>query len=142
MTDIRGTDVVMSLKSLAVQTEESGKGFDCVNMVGGRCRLAARVHSPERRAHIDTAQRYLRCQDIAERRAACHIAVIDKALAGYSCNLADAPESGCAIGVGHVLAVGVDLDTRSSAQYGMIRRVELLRIVRMQTVGVVGRNHE
>ncbi len=45
-------------------------------------------------------------------------------------------------GVGHILAVGVDLYCRASAENGMIRGILLLDIVRMDAVGIVGRHHE
>lgn len=109
-------------------------------MVGNAGCFSGGVHGPYRGAHVDTAEVELAGEDIAERRTARHIGMIDEILAFNSRVVAKRAEHGGAVGVGHVLAVGVDLDHRSATYDGMIGGIILVGIVGMPGVGVVGRD--
>ena len=64
--------------------------LDAIEVVAGGGCLAAAVHGKERIAHIDTADGKRRGENVAKRAAACHVAMIHKALARNACLLADA----------------------------------------------------
>ena len=111
-------------------------------MVAGGAALAAGVHGPDGRAHIDAAQGEGGGEDVAERGAAGHVAVVDEGLAGHAGTLAERAEDGGRVGVGGVLLRGVVLDDGPSAHGGLVRRVVLLHVVGMEGVGVVGADHK
>mgnify|MGYP006916348476 CR=1 FL=1 len=107
-------------------------------MVIGRSRLAHGVHGPQGSPHVHSAEIYLRGQYVAESGATGHIAVVDKILIRHAGILAYRAEHGCRIGIGHIFAVGVYLDYRTSAEHRMVGRVVLLRVVGVYSVCVIG----
>lgn len=75
--------------------EESGEDGDGVGVIGeGGC-FANGVHGPDGGADVDASQRNLGGKDVAERRAAGHVAVIHEILAGNSGILGQRCEYGC-----------------------------------------------
>lgn len=111
-------------------------------MVGHTARLAATVHRQHRIAHVYAPQWDGGGEDIAQCAAARHIAVVDKTLAGHARLAAYLGEDGCRKGIAGILLRSIELDNRPSAQHGMIGGVVLLGIIGMETMRVVGRNHE
>lgn len=122
--------------------EESAECADGVGLVECRTCLAHRMHGPESVAHVDTAQVHLGGEYVAKGGAAGDIAVVDKCLAGHPGFLADGFEYGRRVCIGHVFAAGVDFDYRATSNYWMIGGVVFFGIVGMESMGVVGRNHE
>lgn len=122
--------------------EEGGEGGDGGDVVGAGGGFADGVHGPQGCAHVDAAQRYLRGEYIAEGGASGDVAVVHEVLAGHTGFLADGPEYGGRVGVGHILTVGIDFDTRAAAEHRMVGGILLFDVVGVESVGVVGRYHE
>ncbi len=111
-------------------------------MVGrGGC-FTARMHCPQWRSHVDTAQGELRGEYVAQSGASGHIAVVDKRLALHVGHLANVAEHSGTVGIGHIFAVGIDFDTRPVAKDRMVRGILFRTIIWMEAMGIVGRNHE
>ena len=125
-----------------LQGVELREGTDAVLMVGYAACLAATVHAEDGIAHIDTTQGDRGGQDVAQGATACHIAVVDEALAGHTRLAADLGEDGSRDGVAGILLGGVELDGGTSTEHGVVGRVVLLGVVGMEGVGIVGGDHE
>ena len=69
-------------------SEESGEYAYSVEVVGHSGGFTSRVHSPDGTSHVNTLERNLRSQNVAECGASCHVAVVDEILAFHSCLVA------------------------------------------------------
>lgn len=133
---------LLILRISQLQIEESFECTDRVGMVDSRHGFASRVHSPDRLTHVYASQVDLRRQNIAKSRTAGHIAVVDEVLAGHTGLLANGAEHGCRLSIGHILAIGIDFDDRTATDHRVVRRVILLAIVGMESMGIVSRHHK
>ena len=136
----RESDIVVHDDRLFVV--ECGKYLDAILMVGHASRLAAAVHGQDGVAHVNPSQGYRRGQNVAQCASACHLAVVDKALAGHTRLVAQLGKDCRCDGVAGILLGGIELDDRTTAQHGVVGGVVLLGIVGVEGVGIVGRNHE
>ena len=123
----------------------SEEGFESLAGVGGvgdATRLASRVHTQERGTDVDATDVDLRREDVAESRAAGHVATVDKALVGDARLLADCGEDSATVAVGHVFLRSVDLYDRAAVEHWVEDRVVQFRVVGVQGVSRVGRDEE
>ena len=111
-------------------------------MVAHAARFSAAVHGQNGVAHVDTAKRNRRGEDVAKRASSSHVAVVDKPLARHAGLLTKRCEDSCRGSVAGIFLRGVKLDHGTAAKHGVVRGVIFLRIVGMPCVGVVGRDHE
>ena len=89
-------------------------------MVGHAARFTATVHGEDGIAHVDTAERDRRGEDVAKRTATSHVAMVDKPLTWHTCLAANLREDGSRHGIARVFLCGVELDDRTTTQYRMI----------------------
>ena len=100
------------------------------------------MHGPHGVTHIYASHRHLCCEYIAQCAAACRVAVVHEVLNGHFGLAAYLCKDRCAVGIGHVLLVGIYLDHRTASHHGVVRRVVLLGVVGMQSMSHVGTYHE
>ena len=128
--------------SPSLQVKECGEGFAGILMVDDCCRLTHRVHTPHRVTHIDATHGELRGEDITQGRASSHVGVVDEILAGHLGEAAYLGKDSGALGIGDILLVGIDLDHGAATHHGVVGGVVLARVVGMQGVCHICRNHE
>ena len=78
------------------------KGLHAIEMVGHAARFTATVHGEDGIAHVDTAERDRRGEDVAKRTATCHVAMVDKPLTRHTCLAANLREDGSRHGIARI----------------------------------------
>ena len=104
--------------------------------------LVAGVHGQLSQADVHRRDGHVRPGDVAQRGAAQHVGAVGEVLHRHVRAAADLAEDGPAHAVGGVLLVGALLEHDAAVHQRAVSCVGLLRVVRMQRVGVVRGHHE
>jgi len=99
--------------------------------------LANRMHGEGRQADVDGAHAQLAGGDRADRRATAHVAASDEALHRHLVFQAEMAEEAGGFAAGGIALVVVHLDHRAGVELRTVVAVVLVRIVRVNGVGVV-----
>lgn len=100
------------------------------------------MHRPDGGSHVDSPQVELTGKDISEGRAAGNVGMVDEILAVDTSLITKGTEDSRTVGIGHILAVGVDLHYRSLPDERMVGRIIFVVIIGMPGMRVIGGNHE
>lgn len=132
------------LRSLILRTlcKECGA---CVNQVSGildaGC-LVGRVHSQLCKADIHGRHSHFRVGNVAKRRSSGIITPVREGLRRDMILFAEISEVSGGECIGSITLAGAELDDDTSVDDGAVHRISVFRMIRMDSMRIVGRNHE
>ena len=125
-----------------VRLVELAERADHVIHIGAARRLIAGVHRKLSQADIHGVHGYVRVGEVAERRAAGDIRAVGEVLNRHARLGADFRENRVGNRVGGVFLVGVVLDDHAAVHNRAVQVVVFLRVVGVDGVRVIRRDHE